>query len=172
MIKKVYMKNTSFICLFFLIFLINDTLIYAQGKKIIRKFNIRVQIEIVKEGNISYKSEERLYDANGNEIQFIKFNKDGGIKKKVISKYDKNNNLIEEQEYEGNQLVRKKIYTYNKYDEKISEITYDANNQIVRKEIFTYNDKGLKSEKKVYDKNDNLIQVHTYNYYTKSTNEK
>ena len=110
MIKNNYMKNTHFGYLCFLVFLLNNTLIYAQGKKTIRKFNIRVEIETVKEGNSTYKSEQRLYDVNGNEVEFIKFNKDGSIKKKVVSKYDKNNNLIEELEYEGNQLIRKKNY--------------------------------------------------------------
>lgn len=159
------MKPLLILSLIFFVFLAN-----AQSKKNIRKFGIKVQIENVQEGKITYKSEQSVYDSNGNEIEWIKYNKDGTIKKKRTYKYDKKNNLIEEQEFDGNQLTRKVIYSYNNFDEKISEITYDGNGQILRKEIFTYNNKGLKSEKKVYDKNDNLISTHTYQYYTSKNN--
>lgn len=156
------MKNILIPTLFIL--LINNS--SAQSKKDIRKYNIKVEIETIQEGNATYKSEQTIYDNNGNEIEWIKYNKDGSIKRKRIFKYDKKNNLIEEQEYEGTQLVKKIVYTYNNFDEKTSVITYDNNNQILKKEIYTYNNKGLKAEKKVYDKNDKLIATHTYQYYS------
>lgn len=149
-----------------LLLILPNFCVVAQSKKNIKKFNIRVQVETVQEGNLNYKSEQTVYDNNGNETEWIKYNKDGSIKRKRITKYNKQNDPLEILEYEGNQMTRKTVFEYNNFNEKISEITYDGNNQIIKKEIFTYNNKGLKSEKKVYDKNNQLISTHTYQYYT------
>lgn len=155
------------------IFIIFQTIPFsAQSKKDIRKYNIRVEIETIQEGNTTYKSEQTIYNNNGDRVEWIKYNKDGDIKRKRIFKYDKKNNLIEEQEYEGTKLVKKIVYTYNNFDEKISAVTYDNNNQIIKKEIYTYNNKGLKAEKKVYDKNDNLIMTHIYQYHSEKNKPK
>jgi len=159
-------RSDKYIFIFFLIFYVSNFL-SAQGKKNIRKYNIKLMIENITEGKTTYKSEQKTFDSNGNEQEWIKYNKDGSIMKKVVYKYDQNNNLLEEQEFSGNQLNRKKVYTYNRFDEKETEITYDASGQMLKKEVFTYNNKGLKSEKKVYDGNNNLIEIHSYNYYSK-----
>ena len=146
-----------------------SSITFAQKKKTLKEYDIKSITETITniENGKSYTTKESsitLYK-NGNPIIEIKYNKDGSIKKKTITKYDEKKNRIEEIDYDGaGKIVSKQTYIYNSKGDRSIDMEYDANNVLVKKEVYSYDNKGFKTEKKVYNGNTILLKTHKYTF--------
>ncbi len=174
----------------------------SQGRKELKKYKIKAKTEVVTDfvnGKEQVHNELlEKYDADGNTIESIEYNKDGTFKKKETRKYNKSGDVTEESRFDAaGTLLKKTVFTYNENSDKTSEQTVDGSGKVVdwmksgynslgekifelqldekgktlRKSMFTYDKNSLKKEKKVYDGNDVLISVKKYNYKTTSTED-
>lgn len=97
-----------------------------------------------------YGYSKHLYDSNGNEINCIKYGKDGSISYEWQYKYDSNNN---------------RIWSYRNYISNTSEdvYTYDSDGNLIKeKSIFTYGDEETYEHTRIYsysyDSNGRIIE--------------
>ena len=83
------------------------------------------------------------FDERGNEIEFIKYTKEGNIKHKEVKKYDERDSLL---------YSKKNILT-------------TKNGTHIEEKFYSYNDKGLLSEKKSYEEDPNTGITHKKELY-------
>ena len=83
------------------------------------------------------------FDERGNEIEFIKYTKEGNIKHKEVKKYDERDSLL---------YSKKNVLT-------------TKNGTHIEENFYSYNDKGLLSEKKSYEEDPNTGITHKKELY-------
>ena len=83
------------------------------------------------------------FDERGNEIEFIKYTKEGNIKHKEVKKYDERDSLL----YSKKNMLTTKNGTH------------------IEEKFYLYNDKGLLSEKKSYEEDPNTGITHKKELY-------
>lgn len=157
------MKNS---CLILVLCLISAAS-FAQKKKTIKKHNIRSIVVTETFGTKTLNDNKSFYNANGELVQEINYDKDGKFKSDKRYKYNKEGDVTEEAEYdEAGNLVEKHLVKYDAMGEKSEEQTLDKNGKQLKRITYTYNSKGLKTERKTYDTGNNLIStkktVYTY----------
>jgi hypothetical protein len=148
-----------------LLSILNLSCALSQDKKKVHKYKIKSQtVSVMEDGQIRKISFER-YDAAGNVIEEVNYNKEGIVKKKILTKYNNENRKSEEEEYgiKGG-LIRKTVYSYNNFGEKTEEVVYDGNGALIEKNIYTYDKKGLKIEKKTLGEGSKETAVKTFSF--------
>ena len=68
--------------------------VFAQGKKDIKKYNIKAVTITKNEDGKSLTEEKSVYDKNGRLIELTDYNKDGQIKTIHKYKYNKSGDII------------------------------------------------------------------------------
>ncbi|MBN2612244.1 MAG: hypothetical protein JXB00_11855 [Bacteroidales bacterium] len=90
------------------------------------------------DGKTRYLTSVEKYDANGNKVEEIKYDKDKSIKKKIVCTYNSNNDKISETEYdESGKQVQKIIYEYNG-NLRVTKKEYDEKNKLVSWKTYEY----------------------------------
>ena len=179
------------------IVLLSTGLSLGQSKKEIRKFKIRSASTTITETvngkettrNDSYEK----YDAEGNVIEEVAYNKDGSTEKKITRKFNKAGDITEESKFNGKgELQSRTVTVYNDSGNKTSEQTFDGNGKMtewlkfgyndlqeklfelsldekgkpIKKSLYVYDKNGLRTEKKTYNSKEELISVKKYTYKT------
>lgn len=153
----------------FLAILLTGSLCVAQGKKEVKKYNIREVTETLtyyEDGVAQTRPESyEKFDKDGNTVEKIDYNKEGKIKERVVRKYDRFGEQTEEIVFDGDgKQKEREVYKYNNMGEKSEEWKYDENDQLISKSYYTLDGRGLKTEKKTYDAAGNPIEVKNYEY--------
>ncbi len=137
----------------------------AQKKKDIKKAGIKTITTTETQGTKSFNDSKVTYDAAGNIIEEINYDKEGNLKSTKKFKYNKDGDPIEETEYdEKNTLKEIKLTKYNALGEKTEEQYLDKDKKQFKKYIYTFSAKGFKTERKHYDANNVLISTKKYAY--------
>jgi hypothetical protein len=153
---------------FLSVFILMSASAFSQKKKELKKYGVKAIIVTEAHGAKTVNDSKTIYDANGEVIEEVNYDKDGNIKSTIKYKNNKDGDVIEESEYdEKNNLKEKKQYKYNGLGEKIEELLLDKDNKVVKKSVYSYDSKGFKTEKKTYDAGNNLISTKKYTYITK-----
>lgn len=142
---------------------------FAQGKKTIRKNNIKGMTEVITDyengRENTHNDVAKKFDKEGETIQEINYDKNGVLKEKILTKNNKEGDKIEEIIFDANGKQSSRFtYKYNSDGEKIEEVKYDAKNSLQSKSVYGINKNGLKTEKKTYDSKGKLIQTKKYVY--------
>ena len=90
------------------------------------------------------------FDERGNEIEFIRYTKEGNIKHKEVKKYDERDSLL--------------------YSKKNALTT--KNETHIEENFYSYNDKGFLTEKKSYEKDPNTGITHKKELYKYNNDQK
>lgn len=149
---------------------------YSQSKKLLRTYGITKKTEtVVKYDNgvaqEPYVSEVEMYDNKGEWIERIDYQKDGGIKKRLVRAYDKRL-LIEEiedkpQEKEWTEKTPSydhRVYTFNKNRDLIEEKDLSRKGAVKRKRVYTYNKYGDAITRTTTDKEGKGVSIENYTY--------
>lgn len=142
---------------------------FAQGKKIIRKNNVKGITEVITDYENGKESTHndvvKKFDKNGETIQEINYDKNGILKEKILTKNNKDGDKVEETTFDANnKQSSRSTFKYNSDGEKIEEAKYDAKNNLQSKSVYSINKNGLKTDKKTYDAKGKLIQTKKYIY--------
>lgn len=140
---------------------------FAQKKKTIKKYNIRSIVSTEQQNGKIVNDNKSFYNANGQLIEEINYDKDGKFKSDTKYKYNSDGDVIEESEYsEAKVLIEKRVIKYDVLGEKTEELVQNKDGKQIRRITYSYNAKGLKTEKKTFDANNTLIStkkiVYTY----------
>ena len=149
---------------------------YSQSKKLLRTYGITKKTEkVVKydDGNAQdpYVSEVEMYDKRGEWIERIDYQKDGGIKKRLVRAYDKRL-MIEEiddrpQEKEWTETTpsyKHWVYKFNKKSDLMEEKELSRKGAIKRKRVYTYNKYGDAVTRTTTDKQGEIETIENYTY--------
>ena len=170
---------------------------FGQSKKEIRKFKIRSTTSTITETvngkDVTRTDSYEKYDADGNVIEEVSYNKDGGVEKKVTRKYNKAGDVTEESKFNGKGEPQSRTVTvyndsgnktseqtfdgtgkmtewykfgYNDLQEKIFELSLDEKGKPIKKSLYIYDKNGLRTEKKTYNAKEELVSVKKYTYKT------
>jgi hypothetical protein len=103
------------------------------------------------------------FDALGNEIEMIDYDKAGKIKTHVYNDYDKEGNKIRETYLKPNGTKDKVIENKFENGQKTGETHYKGNGAIDKTVEYVYKN-GLKSEKRIYNAAGKVKSVKKYIY--------
>src|SRR5690554_2686503 len=165
----------KFIILLFFSFLVGVSG-YGQSIKLLRTYGITKKTEtVVKYDNgvarEPYVSEVEMYDKNGEWIERMDFQKDGGIKKRSVRVYHKRM-LVEEIEDEPREKewtestpsFDHRVYVYNKKRDLIEERDLSRKGAVKRKRVYTYNKYGDTIDRTTTDREGNVESIEHYTY--------
>lgn len=172
----------------------------AQSKKALRTFGITYKVETVIEFDADgrekdrYVEEEEYYNADGEWIRKLQYDKDGDLKNEERRTFDKGNIVdYTEIDYNGSkkkdpyfkrrtytfhkgkitsetdlnregEVVEKRVYTYNKYGDVIEEIETDENGELKKREVSEYDNRGLKMVETTFDEKGVMEEKKVYRY--------
>jgi hypothetical protein len=154
--------------IFLSVFILTAVSAFSQKKKDLKKYGVRAIVVTEAHGTKTVNDSKTLYDANGEVLEEVNYDKEGNVKSTVKYKNNKDGDVIEESEFdEKNILKEKRQYKYNGLGEKIEELVLDKDNKVVKKSVYSYDSKGFKTEKKTFDANNNLVSTKKYTYITK-----
>jgi len=157
------MRTAAFIMGFFLCFSLS-----GQKKKEIKKHKIRCISTTETEGARTINDSKEFFNADGELITEINYDKEGNLKSTIQYKYVNGNDLSQEIQYDAhNVIVEKKTYSYNGLGEKTGEVIKDKDDKVLKRMEYLYNANGLKSERRTYDAANKLVSVKKYNYNCK-----
>jgi hypothetical protein len=155
----------------------------AQSKKDIRLYKIKEMTEttvLYENGKqtVTYKSELKKFDKEGNTVENITYNSDGSIRRKEASKYSGKNKVEElvqdvnttkkdHSEEESTGKYKHNTTKYNSNDDKTEEIWYDEKGTVIRKITYAYNSKGDRLVEITYDGAGKMTQKIVYGYDVK-----
>lgn len=138
---------------------------FGQKRKDIKKAGIRTITTTEVHGAKTLNDSKETYDANGNKIEEINYDKEGTLKGTKKTKYNKDGDVIEETEYDDKNNIKETVYTkYNALGEKTEEQYVDKDKKQFKKYVYSYDAKGFKTERKHYDGNNALISTKKYVY--------
>jgi hypothetical protein len=159
------MANTKRSNILIIALLISCFICQAQKKKDIKKAGIKTITTTETQGTKTFNDSKVIYDAGGNIIEEVNYDKEGNLKSTKKFKYNKDGDPIEETEYdEKNALKETRLTKYNALGEKIEEQYLDKDKKQLKKYIYTFSAKGFKTERKHYDANNVLISTKKYIY--------
>lgn len=137
----------------------------AQKKKDIKKAGIRTITTTETQAAKTFSDSKVTYDANGNIIEEINYDKEGNLKSTKKFKYNKEDDPIEEIEYDEKNAVKEiRLTKYNSLGEKTEEQYLDKDKKQFKKYVYTVDAKGFKTERKHYDATNTLISTKKYAY--------
>jgi hypothetical protein len=140
----------------------------GQKKKELKKNRIRCIATTETLGARTINDSKEFFNADGELITAINYDKEGNLKSKTQYKYVNGNDLSQEIQYDAhNVIVEKKTYSYNGLGEKTGEVIKDKNNKVLKRMEYLYNANGLKSERRTYDAANKLVSVKKYDYNCK-----
>ena len=105
------MANTKRSSLFIMTLLISCFFCQAQKKKDIKKAGIKTITTTETQGTKSFNDSKVTYDAGGNIIEEINYDKEGNLKSTKKFKYNKDGDPIEETEYDEKSETENINYT-------------------------------------------------------------
>jgi uncharacterized protein RhaS with RHS repeats len=131
------------------------------------------QVKSVQENVVEYEKnkpvkkdrEEKFYDASGNLVKQVFYDKN--LKpNKVIEYQYKDGLLIKEIVKKGDNLKINEVvtYKYNDKGQKIEILKEDSQGKLLKRIVYTYDEKGLKKSKMVYNGKGELIEKTEYTY--------
>ena len=169
------MTKARILCLLFLSIGIAS---FAQSKKKLRTYGITKKIEtlIKYDDGVAgepYISETESYNADGEWIERVDYQKNGGIKTREVRRYE-NGIIVEElkdepQEKEWTEKTpayKHRVYIFQK-ENMIEERDLNRNGEIKEKKVYEYNKYGDEISETTTDKNGELVQTETYTYDNK-----
>ena len=105
------------------------------------------------------------FNTNGNEIERIKYNRDGSLDSKDINKYDDRGNRIELVVSDfKNDIEVKFLEKYDLKGNKIEQKCFNKKGELFSKEIIKNNINGFKVERKVFNKKGENNYIELFNY--------
>lgn len=166
------MKKGTILCLLFLSMVMAS---FAQSKKKLRTYGITKKTEtLVKyENGVAgepYVAETESYDADGEWIERVDYQKSGGIKTREVRRYEKGN-IVEEikdepQEKEWTEKTpdyKHRVYVFDK-DKLMEERELNRKGELKEKKVYTYNKYGDEISEVTTDDKGELEQTETYTY--------
>ncbi len=134
---------------FIVIILLLTSQVSAQGKKTVKKFNLKgstVTTTTYSDGKeMTFVESNLKFDKDGNVIEEIEFNNDGTFKKKETRIYNKNGEVTQECHYDKNDLLLTKlVITYNSNNDKLSEHKTDGSGKVLSWTKYGYDTMGEK----------------------------
>jgi len=169
------MTKARILCLLFLSIGVAS---FAQSKKKLRTYGITKKIEtlIKYDDGVAgepYISETESYNADGEWIERVDYQKNGGIKTREVRRYE-NGIIVEElkdepQEKEWTEKTpayKHRVYIFQK-ENMIEERDLNRNGEIKEKKVYEYNKYGDEISETTTDKNGELVQTETYTYDNK-----
>ena len=116
------------------------------------------------DGGINWKYTYE-YDEEGNNVRVIEYKSDGSINSKYTSEYDEEGNQVGMIKYKSDGSIDRK-YT-NEYDEEgnqVETIFYMSDGKIRWKDTYEYDEEGNEVEKITYDSDGSIDYKYTYEY--------
>jgi len=145
---------------FVIFFMLLAVTTFAQKKKTIKKYNIRSVVITETEGSRTMNDNKSFFNANGELVEEVNYNKEGKFKSDVKYKYNHDGDVTEENEYdEAGTLVEKRAIKYDALGEKAEELVTDKNGKQIKRITYAYNSKGLKTEKKTFNAGNALVST-------------
>lgn len=129
---------------------------YAQSKKEIKALKIKTATETVTSWEsgkeVSWKSEYKAFDREGNTTERVEYNTDGSVKRKELNKFNAKGDKAEEiiidnsgnKKPENEDKYKHAVYRYNAKGDEIEDLRYDEKGTLIRKTVTSYNSKGDK----------------------------
>ncbi len=150
-------------------------LYYDKGGEISRSEEYQYDADgnLIEYKYISYQSSENsdssrqtwAYDENGNEIEYVSYDKYGNIERKTNSEYDAGGNQTKHTTYDENDEITG--WTETAYDENGCEIkyeVYDKNGSCTRTITKEYDERRNLINYVIYDDDGELIEKSEYEY--------
>lgn len=138
---------------------------FAQKKKTIKKLGIKTITSTEITGKTTIKDNKSTYDINGQQVEEVKYDKEGKFKSLTKFKYNRDGDVTEEIEYnEAGRLTEKRTMKYDALGEKTEELVLDKDGKQIKKITYSYNSKGLRTEKKTFDAKNTLISTKKITY--------
>ncbi|WP_139957795.1 hypothetical protein [Flavicella sediminum] len=132
--------------------------------------NSNKKSELLNWSSTSNKTEQTLFDINGNILEINFFDEDKKLTSKTTREYDANNNMIKEVEYDENgDSVLKTVYKFNSKNEVIHKTEFEKSKK-ENEEFYEYNSNGFISKiiKHKYYYSREKIETLTFDYKTDS----
>lgn len=105
-----------------------------------------------------------VYDENGNQTEFIKYDMSGEIEIRYFYKYDERGNTIEViGQTKSGGLANRWVYEYDANNNLTRQTSYRPDGLIGRDYVFSYDENGLRILDLIYD-NKQLIEQAEYIY--------
>ncbi|MBQ0030143.1 MAG: hypothetical protein MJZ24_07675 [Paludibacteraceae bacterium] len=130
------MKKTTILLTIFAVFFAANTFAAKtiDGKKI-----TEVKEWVMKNGKKDRLDKVTKYDAKGNKVEEVEYNKTGDQQKRVTFKYNDKDKCIEESHFNENNKLEKTIkIEYNSNGKKSSEKSYFPNGKLKGEHVFEY----------------------------------
>jgi hypothetical protein len=119
--------------------------------------------EVEKE-SIIYSDEIR-FNLDGNPVEGIHYNSDGGIDRKSTYEYDLDGDKVESTAYDSDGGIDgKSTYGYDEDGNEVERIDYNSDGGLENKVTYVYDDDGNKDEMNLYDSDGGLFLKSTYEY--------
>lgn len=162
----------NFFTLFAVLLIFTLSNLFPQGKvepEIIKSNKIRSATKVTTDLRVSDNFTSKpvskvIYDANGMQAEFIKYDHNGNVEIHYYYKYDHRGNTIEVIGLKADgSLGNRWIYEHDENNNIVRQTSYRPDGVIGRDYIFSYDERGIRQTELIYD-NKQLIEQSEYVY--------
>lgn len=138
----------------------------AQGKKEVKKHNIKSSAIVDIEGGKTLNNKRAVFDKSGETIEETDYDKDGNLKTVKKYKFNKEGDVMEEEEFDAKtKFSERRLMKYNALGEKTEErVTDAASGKTIKVHYYSYDSRGLKTERKTVDPTGKVLSIRKYTY--------